>query len=143
LFHISNFCLLIANLITHFINTNFIYLYDVKRQCRPILKTISMANLINLTVMGGAAAPYNASGPLGNPWSTSLGGVVNGISESVSVEVQNIIRVNSYVQPSGNPFPAVNSVVRYKAINPTSGKATVVKMYVFEAKSAIVTAANA
>lgn len=103
-----------------------------------------MANLINLTVMGGNQAPYNSSGPLGNPWSTSLGGVVNGVSEQVSFEVANILRVNAYVHPtSGNTFPAVNSVIRYKSINITSGKAIVIKMYVNETRSAIVTASNA
>lgn len=110
----------------------------------PDTKNISMANVITLTVMGGAAAPYNASGPLGNAYSTNLGGVANGISEAIRVEVVNIIRTNAFVQPSsGTTFPAVNSVVRYKDVNKTNGYARVIKLYVNETQAAITTASNA
>ena len=102
-----------------------------------------MANVITLTVMGGSAAPYNASGPAGNPWGNVLGGVANGISEQMQFEVVNLLRVNAYIQPtSGTTYPAVGSVVRYKSVNNTSGKATVVRMFVNETPSAIKTASN-
>lgn len=103
-----------------------------------------MANTISLTVMGGAAAPYNSSGPFGNEFNTTLGGVPNGISESMDFEVVNIVRTRSYIQPaSGTTYPAVNSVVIYKSVNTNNGYAKLIKMYVNETRTAIRTASNA
>jgi len=93
--------------------------------------------------MGGSAAPYNASGPKGNPYSTNLGGVVNGISENDGYLVQNIISLSPYYQPSsGQQYPAVNTVVHYKSVNPTNGYLTNIKLYVNQTVAAIVASAG-
>lgn len=102
-----------------------------------------MAQLVNLTVMGGTAAPFNADGSQGNPYQNKIGGSVNGVSEVVAFLVMNIIKINDYVQPaSGTQYPAVASVVRYKGVNPTNGASQSIKMYVHETRAAIITAAG-
>lgn len=94
--------------------------------------------------MGGAAAPYNSSGPAGNEWSSSLSNSPTGISEQMDFEVENIVRTRTYFQPAtGQTYPAVNSVVLYKSVNNTNGNVKLIKMYVNETRTVIRNAANA
>ena len=102
-----------------------------------------MAQLINLTVMGGNAAPYNPKGATGNEFSSTLSGSATGVSEVQAFLVQNIIKVRDFFQPTtGTTYPAVASIVNYKSINPTNGRYENVKMCVHEARAAILSTAG-
>ena len=93
--------------------------------------------------MGGSAAPYNASGPVGVPYGIGFGGQA-GVSEQQDFEVANIIKVSDFTHPTTGPtYGSVNSVVQYKSVNPTNGIAKRIKLYVNETRTTIRNAANA